>query len=423
MHKSKLIKLFRGLAKTELLEFGRYLKTPFFNRDANLVKLYDYIKKHYPEFESEKLRKSFFLKKMTGNESGKDRRIHDWMSDLTKKLEDYLIMVGMRSKPLARDFVLLDVMKDRQMDELFFRSIRGIRSKLDSSPERDMFYYFNQWRLRHEAYFHTGVTKKYKDEKDIDATMSEIDKFFCTVKLRYSAEMLTHEQQHSVDHAIALLPEVIREISKPEYKNNKLFEIYGLAIELFYEEKDETYNKLEKLIYGHLHLGNEDEKHTLLNILLTHAIKALAEDKPGYRQKVFDWYVYRMDNNLMLEDGYITPNHFINAMYLATTLHEAAWLERFIKEYTQYLNDDIRENTTLLAQAYLYFTREEYKKSLRTLMQIGGGDFIYPLSIRTLSIQCYYELGDIELVNLECINFGRYLNRDENIVDHAKKTR
>jgi len=398
------------------------LSTPIFNRDDNLVKLYEYIKKYYPDFESDKLDKSYFLKKMKGGSSVKDRKIHDWMSDLTKKLEDYLIIVQMRDKPLTRDFVLLDAMKDRQVDELFFRSIKNIRSKLDSSPERDMFYYFNQWRLRHEAYFYGNIPQKFKDERDIEKTMSDMDKFFCAVKLRYSAEMMTRELNYSDDHSIALLPEVLKEIRKPKYKQNKLFQIYELAIELFYDEKDGTYDKLEKLIYEHLHLGSEPEKNVLLNFLLTHAGKKLTEGKERYRQKIFDWYVYKIDNKLILEEGCIPAPHFLNIMYLATALREVEWLENFIANYIQFLNDDVRENTTLLAKAYLHFAKKEYKKSLRTLMQTRGGDHTYPLNARTLSIQCYYELKDIELLTIECNNFSRYINRNDNIGDNIKKS-
>jgi len=422
MHKSKLIKLFRGLAKTELLEFGRYLKTPFFNRDANLVKLYDYIKKHYPEFESEKLGKSFFLKKMTGNDSTKDRRIHDWMSDLTKKLEDYLIIVEMRNKPLTRDFVLLDVMKDRQIDELFFRNIKSMRNRLNTAIERDMFYYFYKWRLKHEAYFHGNKSQKYKSERDIEGTMLDMDKFFCAVKLRYSSEMMNKEFMASHNHSIALLPEVLKEIQKPTYRENQLFKIYQLIIEIFYDEKNETYDKLERLIFDNLHLSQRDEKLTLLTFLMNHAARRVNQGHSQYRKKLFDAYVYRINNDLILEDGHISAARYLNIVYLATTLHQADWLGSFIQKNAKYLNNNIRENTSLLAEAYLHFAQKEYKKSLRILAQTGGSDLFY-IYVRTLTIQCHYEINqDAEIVLLDCNNFNKYLNRNENLHESAKKS-
>jgi len=421
MKSSKLIKLFKGLSRSELLEFGRYIKTPFFNRDDNLVKLYDYIKKYSPEYGSPKLEKEYFLKKVSKNQQVKDRQIHDWMSDLTKKLEDYLIYAELQKRPFSRDFVLLDAMKDRRMDELFFRSIRNIRSKLDQSPERDMFYYFNQWRLRHEAYFYAVLPQKYKEEKNIEHMMSEMDKFFCAAKLRYSAEMMSFQTKYAVGQ-IALLPEVVKETRKPEYRKNKLFKIYELTLDLYYDDKDETYDQLEKLIFEHLHLGNHTEQYSLLNFLLTHAGRRLGEGRERYRQKLFSWYVYNIDNNLLVKHGYLPALHFINAMYLATVLHEAEWLERFIDEYTDFLKDDVRENTGLLAKAYLFFTQKQYKKCLRTLIQTGGKDFSYPLNVRTLTIQCYYELSDMELISTECINFNRYVNRNEEVSPHIKNT-
>jgi len=310
------------------------------------------------------------------------------------------------------------------MDELFFRSIKNIRNKLDSSPERDMFYYFNQWRLRHGAYFYAGLLPpKYKEEKSIEHMMAEMDKFFCAAKLRYSAEMMSFETKYAVGQ-IALLPEVLKETRKSEFRKNKLFRIYELTLDLYYDDKDETYDKLEKLVFEQLHLGNSDEQYWLLNSLVTHAARRLGEGRERYRQKLFAWYVYNIDTNRILINGYIPAPHFLNAMYIATALREAEWLEKFITEYTGFLNDNVRENIELLAKAYLYFAQEQYKKCLRALvhMQTGGTDFNYPINVRTLTIQCYYELQDMELIVVECSNFNRYLNRSETTSLYMKNT-
>jgi len=291
---------------------------------------------------------------------------------------------------------------------LFFRSIKSMRNKLDNAPERDMAYYFNQWRLRHAGFSYGKIPQKYNDDIDIEKTMIDVDKFFCAVKLRYSANMMTRELNYSANYRIALLPEILKEIRKPEYRKNQLFRIYELAIDLFYDEKDETYDELEKLVREYLYLGGKSEKHAILNFLLTHAGKRLAEGRERYRQKSFDAYVYQIENDLILEDGCILTQHFLNIMYLG--------------EYTQYLNDDVRENTGLLAKAYLFFTKKEYKNSLRILMQIKGREFTYPLNVRTLSIQCYYELRDSELIIMECNNFNRYINRNDDMAKNVKKT-
>ncbi len=419
MHKSKLIKLFSGLSRTELLEFGRYLKTPFFNRDKNLLTLYNYVKKFHPKYDSEKIDKEVFAKKHMGGESSKNRKINDWMSDLSSKLEDYLILTETRKKSYARDFLLLDAMKERKMDELFYRSIKNIGAKLENSIERDMFYFFYQWQLMHEAFFYSSTSKKYKDQVDIQRTMEYMDMFFCAVKLRYSGEMMTQQQMLAGKHSIALLDEVRKEIEKPSYdEHSKLFKIYNLTLELFYEKRDETYEELETLIYDQLHLGNIDEKLTLLNFLLAHANSRLGEGDLKYTQKIFDLYVYKINNDLLLEDGYVPATHFINISYLATTLERAEWLKIFISNYEQYLTDVEKENASQLARAYLCFAEGAYKDSLLILRQMGGA---YALYTRTLAIQCHYEFEtDTDVVILECNNFNKYLNRNDKIADTTK---
>jgi len=242
--------------------------------------------------------------------------------------------------------------------------------------------------------------------------------FFCAVKLRYSGEMMTRELMLSGEHSIALLPEVLAEIKQPHYKESELFKIYELTIDLFYEKKDETYEQLEKLIYQHLYRGNRDEKLTLLNFLLVHANSRLGEGDLRYTHKIFDLYVYKIDNDLLLEDGYITGTDLVNISYLATTLQKADWLKDFLNRYTPYLSDVIKADTVKLATAYLYFAQDAYKKSLLTLLQMGSA---YTLYARTLAIQCHYEFEtDTDVVMLECNNFNKYLNRNEKIAKTTK---
>jgi len=314
-------------------------------------------------------------------------------------------------------------MKDRKIDELFFRNVKNMRNRLNTSIERDMFYYFYQWRLKHEAYFHGNKSQKFKSERDIESTMLDMDKFFCAVKLRYSSEMMGKELMISHNHSIALLPEVLKEIQKPTYRENQLFKIYQLIIEIFYDEKDETYNKLEKLIFDNLLLSQRDEKQTLLNFLMNHAARRSNEGHPQYRKKLLDTYVYKIDNDLILEDGHISVADYINIVYLATMLRQVDWLESFIGDNTKFLTDNVRENTGLLAKAYLNFGRKDYEKSLRILAQTGGSDFlnIY-IYLRTLTIQCHYEINqDADIVLLECNNFNKYLNRNASLNESVKK--
>ena len=57
MLKSSLLEILRTFSKQELIKFEDFVRSPYFNKKENVVKLFLEIKKYAPEFESENLDK------------------------------------------------------------------------------------------------------------------------------------------------------------------------------------------------------------------------------------------------------------------------------------------------------------------------------------------------------------------------------
>jgi len=85
MQNSKLITLLKALSPEEFRQFYRYIRTPFFTKSADLLKLYEAIRKHYPDFNSPKLEKERLFKHLYPKETFNDARF------LSKKRMNYLL--------------------------------------------------------------------------------------------------------------------------------------------------------------------------------------------------------------------------------------------------------------------------------------------------------------------------------------------
>src|SRR5881396_316321 len=90
MFKSNLIELIQKLDPKEFREFGEYVRSPFFNKNEGVIKLYHYISKQYPELEAKDLKKEEVFGKLfpgTAYNSGFMKTI---IFNLTRLTEDYL---------------------------------------------------------------------------------------------------------------------------------------------------------------------------------------------------------------------------------------------------------------------------------------------------------------------------------------------
>ena len=57
MHKSNLIELLNVFTPKEFKELGEFVNSPFFNKNENVIKLYNYNKKYFPDLENVNLKK------------------------------------------------------------------------------------------------------------------------------------------------------------------------------------------------------------------------------------------------------------------------------------------------------------------------------------------------------------------------------
>lgn len=72
MHKSNFIELLKIFTPKEFKEFGEFLNSPFFNKNDNVIKLYNYIKKYFPDLENVNLKKIKVYDVITGEDNYSD---------------------------------------------------------------------------------------------------------------------------------------------------------------------------------------------------------------------------------------------------------------------------------------------------------------------------------------------------------------
>lgn len=112
----------------------------------------------------------------------------------------------------------------------------------------------------------------------------------------------------------------------------------------------------------------------------------------------FDVYKEMLKYNAYtVNDGeYFNLVTFRNIVLVALRLGETEWLKDFLKNYTDELKPEYRENMLNLYNGYLIFEEGRFEEALKLVNKVRYDVFAYKLDIKNILLKIFYELNFFE---------------------------
>ena len=117
MKQPKTIELLRSLTVWELKSFEKYVASPFFNLNENVVLLFKALIKQYPGFDNGPINEVHLHKELFGKKPFSHQRLRYVMTDLTFLLEDFIAYNVYFEKPFYQRKFLLQGLKEKRLDK------------------------------------------------------------------------------------------------------------------------------------------------------------------------------------------------------------------------------------------------------------------------------------------------------------------
>lgn len=140
MHSSKLFTLLKGIREDEIHWFQKFLKSPFYNSNPLPLKLFDLIKKYYPELESPKLTKEKVFKKLFPNEKFNVNKLRKVMHSLAVLTEEFFVTMRLRNKEFQKKKILVEEFGERNLYAQFEKGTKELIEELEALSYRDTFF-------------------------------------------------------------------------------------------------------------------------------------------------------------------------------------------------------------------------------------------------------------------------------------------
>ena len=403
MFKSTLTEVLKTFSKQEIKEFSLFIQSPYFNTNQSVIKLFEQIRKHHPEFDEKAMDKKLLFekafRKIRCGESFMRMSVFRLM-ELAKK---FLIQKNLERNDLNNDTVLLEELNFRELHGLMMKSIKVLESRLARKKAKEADAYLAKYRLE---YFKNEVKANdtklitYKDTLDEELMLEQknLNIFFFINSLKFFQYFLN--QKTYVVNAKGY-PDFMNNIfdflnQNSEYLNVPVLNVY-YNICLMLIKKDEKYFfELKKMLFENKNDISYNEKFNLTAILRNYAQKQFNDGRDEFKTYVIDILKYSIKHKLLTfsqQGKYISETRFMNIVWAGIRSNELDWLEGFIKKFTDMLEPDKTQYVIAYSTAAIEFERGNYSGALEKLVKSGPiKNVFFKAAIKQLTIMIYYEL-------------------------------
>jgi len=417
----KLVQTLLQLSKTERNKFKKFLLSPFFNNDDNLVSIFEFFETYLPNRLVDLPDKTFLWKKLFKGITYDDARLRKYFSDLLKLLSQFLALDLYQSDSITQDLSLLEVINSRKLNGLANNSVKNARVHLVSKPLQNAQTYLQRYQLERNYYELLNVEDNRKIRSNLEDINIYLDIFYLSEKLRLYCMALALQTISAHTYAIPYQEEILSIIEKKGFDNVPSVMVYAKLLRLFTNPADEdNYFSLRQLVSENNLIFPKSELTEIYSIIINYATIQINTGNNKFLSDLFEFYREVISQNILMEDKSFSPWHYRNIVVIGLRLKEFSWIEQFIHSYAPLLPESQRENSLTFNLASLYFYQKKYDLVIKTLQSVEYDDYTYNLNSKTILICTYYDTGETDALFFLLDSFRAFLNRNYNIPEDRK---
>ena len=389
MREGKLFVLLKNLSPQEFKEFKKVVHSPIYNTNPRMHQLYGLLKEKYPNFIYSEAEKERLFQVVFPNEPFNNYKIHRLFTQMTQVLEEYLLLLNQRNRPLERKKKLVQIYNERGADAFFQSSAKQWKKELEACSYHNMEYYAHAVELYEQLYFHSSYEKYSLDDSYLDLLLDSLDRYFILGKMRYGISLKSRERILAKPGKWRFLETIQQELEQDEMANDYLLRLYHLAFTLLDNETAADFKQFEHLLFTHVSQLQQDAKVLFfsgLNYINRQVNKGIAH----FSRTAFDWYQFGLEQKLVFDHGQLTEVTFGNIVVYGCREKEFEWTKIFMDENAPLLKAEHRAEILTYHIGIWHFYQQNFTQAYTLLMNYNFPD-AYFLKSRLLAIRAIFE--------------------------------
>lgn len=427
MHTNSLIKLLRTFTPKEISDFNDFLISPYFNKKNSVIKLYEEIRKSYPEFTGDRILKKNIHESLFPGKSYNDTNLRVVVHNLNDLAKKFLAYRSFESSQTEFDFKQFTGLMGKQQ----FSYLEKILTKLKADLEKESFnadeYNFHKFRLEYENIFflhesHLGVFERFLHKADFEKAFYYLSSYYYIKSMRLYINVLNLQLIYNKKFNTAQFEKMISLIDKDLICENPVIEIFYLIIKLFDDGAEEiNYYRIKELLQETRSQMNISDIREIYINLTNFCNRKISSGIKKFKKEKFELYKEENEIKMYLVNGYMPPVYYKNLVILALSLNEYNWAKDFISEYKNELPEDSRFNIYNYCMALYEFDMREFDKALELLSRIKFDELYLKYDSKILQLMIYFETGEEESLISSLEAYRHFLSNNKLLPANKKE--
>ncbi len=417
MFSDKLFSLLQALSSRQRSRLRKFLQSPYFNEQALLLQLFDLCDqalRQGPE-AVDGLDKAAVWARLYPGERLDEAQLRRLSSELTQLGLDFLAQEHRREHP-AGDWLRLQQLLERPELHKHLGAVeRRLQRYFEEADGPSDRMYLEQFQLYWNIFERAskGATNSGYLDNLLPAEYY-LDCFYLLQKMKMYVAGLSYRNIRSAERQPDMPPGFWEYASEERFQNAPMLQIYRrVALCLEHREEDAHFQALLDDLERWGDAMAQEDLRACYHIAQNYCALKINEGKTDYYREVFQVYNKMIDRAVLLEDGQLAEGFFKNIITAGLRMQAFDWVERFIREYSDYLPVPIRENARSYNLANLYSHRRQYGKVIALLATVEYSDVTYALGAKLILLRTYYETDEYLALDSLIQSFRVYLRRNK----------
>lgn len=422
MENSKLLLLLKTFDASEWRAFKDFVESPYFNKNKELIRLFLYLKKQAGKgFPAAKVQREAVYAAVYPGEPYNEKQLNYTISLLLKLAERFIAVQCFEKSYIEPDYQALTEYSQRHLEKNYAYILQQADVKLEAFPYRNEAYYFQRYLLADVAHTHFSAKNERRYDPALQEAADYFDIYYLIKKLKYACNMLDRQKFISADYQLHLVSAIKSYLLERDFNAIPALMIYWQLLQMLTEKEAVIYfNNFRQLLKNHIQLFPPPEARELYGFAINFYIQQIRVGEKQYAQDLMTLYREGIDNQVLLENGRLSPWTFKNMVKLGLGLRQYDWVEQFVLAFSSKLDEDKRQDAYHYNLADLYYHKGNITQTLYHLNQVEFSDISYHVGAKSMLLKIYYENNETEAFLSLVSTFRVFLQRNKRVPKDVK---
>ncbi len=419
MQKTRLVQFLQSLNHAEIKGFRDFLNSPSFNKNKQVIHLFELIIIYHPAFANNELKEESLFSKIFTDEKFDYFKMKNLSSDLLALGKEFLAFLNFKKNKDTSELYILRESKSRNLDLIFENTYKQADKRNLKSAVRDENFLYHRMNLINEL---IGFNAPKNPSINLQLLQDKLDLFAdysITMLLRFYNVMLHDEVQFNHKYDLKMFDVVMDYVQNNLKHDNPTKLVYYHIIKLELVKSDENFFKLNELRKKYKNeLSAVDNYMTFLRL---DSYCANAYNEFSRTDLMYEQYLLtkECDMNLFPELGKILYPDFLYSVKIAARVGEFDFALQYIEKYKHNLSEE-KKNTLDFCHAYIAYKQGRLDEALELLSKTGFTNFIMKIQVRLLLLQLSYERDYSDQALAMIDSFRHYVSRENLLLEKHK---